>query len=232
MAQLQIRVLIVDDHTIVRKGLTALLSTRADMLVVGEACDGQEAVTQANVLRPDVILMDLVMPALDGIDAIQQIMAHQPDMRVLVLTSFATDDKVFPAIKAGALGYLLKDSSPDDLVQAIRQVYGGESSLHPLIARKVLQELTHPPDRPPTADPLTQREVEVLRLIGQGLENREIARRLTISDTTVRTHVSNIMGKLHLASRTQAALYALREGLTSPGDGNPPGESNRLDDPL
>ena len=230
MVQPRIRVLIVDDHTIVRKGLTALLGTRADIQVVGEASDGHEAVAQANALRPDVILMDLVMPGLDGIDAIQQIMAHHPEIRILVLTSFATDDKVFPAIKAGALGYLLKDSSPDDLVQAIRQVYRGESSLHPLIARKVLQELTHPSDRPPTADPLTQREVEVLRLIGQGLGNREIAEQLAISGTTVRTHVSNILGKLHLASRTQAALYALREGLASPGDGDPSGEWAISDD--
>jgi NarL family two-component system response regulator LiaR len=232
MVQPQIRVLLVDDHTIVRKGLAALLGTRADMQVVGEASDGQEAVAQANTLRPDVILMDLVMPGLDGIDAIQQIIAHQPEMRILVLTSFATDDKVFPAIKAGALGYLLKDSSPDDLVQAIRQVHRGESSLHPLIARKVLQELTHPSDRPPTVDPLTQRELEVLRLIGQGMGNRDIANRLTISDTTVRTHVSNILGKLHLASRTQAALYALREGLASPGDSDPGAERNTPDDSL
>ena len=225
MSQPPIRVLIVDDHTIVRKGLSALLGTRPDIQVVGEASNGHEAVAQSNALRPDVILMDLVMPGLDGIDAIQQIMAHSPDIRILVVTSFATDDKVFPAIKAGALGYLLKDSSPDDLVQAIRQVYRGESSLHPLIARKVLQELTHPSDRPPTADPLTQREVEVLRLIGQGLENRDIAERLTISGTTVRTHVSNILGKLHLASRTQAALYALREGFASPDEQHTPEDS-------
>ncbi len=223
MAQTLIRILIVDDHTIVRKGLCALLGTRADMQVVGEASDGREAIAQADALHPDVILMDLVMPRLDGIEAIQQIMTHHPAIRILVLTSFATDDKVFPAIKAGALGYLLKDSSPEDLVQAIRQVYRGESSLHPMIARKVLQELTHPSDRPPTLDPLTQREVEVLRLIAQGLENRDIAERLVISGTTVRTHVSNILSKLHLASRTQAALYALREGLASPEDDTPLG---------
>ncbi len=222
MAQTQIRVLVVDDHTIVRKGICALLGTRADMRVVGEASDGHEAIAQAEALHPDVILMDLVMPGLDGIEAIQQIVAQHPEVRILVLTSFATDDKVFPAIKAGALGYLLKDSGPEDLVQAIRQVYRGESSLHPTIARRVLQELAHPSDRPPTLDPLTEREVEVLRLIAQGLENRDIAERLVISGTTVRTHVSNILSKLHLASRTQAALYALREGLVSPEDNAPP----------
>jgi len=232
MVQTQIRILIVDDHTIVRKGLCALLGTRADIQVVGEASDGQEAVAQADALHPDVILMDLVMPGLDGIQAIQQIMAHHPEIRILVLTSFATDDKVFPAIKAGALGYLLKDSNPDDLVQAIRQVHRGESSLHPLIARKVLQELTHPSDRPPTLDPLTQREAEVLRLIAQGLENQDIAERLVISGTTVRTHVSSILAKLHLASRTQAALYALRQGLASPGDAVPPGKRHTPDDSL
>jgi NarL family two-component system response regulator LiaR len=162
-----------------------------------------------------VILMDLVMPEMDGMEAIQQVMAHQPEARILVLTSFATDDKVFPAIKAGALGYLLKDSSPGELVQAIHQVYRGESSLHPTIARKLLQELSRPSERPPTPEPLTEREVEVLRLVARGQSNREIAGQLVISGATVRTHVSNILGKLHLASRTQAALYALREGLAS-----------------
>ncbi len=230
MAQTQIRVLVVDDHTIVRKGICALLGTRADMQVVGEASDGRQAIAQADALHPDVILMDLVMPGLDGIEAIQQIVAQHPEVRILVLTSFATDDKVFPAIKAGALGYLLKDSGPEDLVQAIRQVSRGESSLHPAIARRVLQELTHPSDRPPTLDPLTEREVEVLRLIAQGLENRDIAERLVISGTTVRTHVSNILSKLHLASRTQAALYALREGLVSPDDDTLPGGLSALDE--
>jgi NarL family two-component system response regulator LiaR len=134
------------------------------------------------------------------------------------LTSFATDDKIFPAIKAGALGYLLKDSGPDDLVQAIRQVCRGESFLHPVVARKLLQELSQPPSQPPTPDPLTERELEVLRLVAQGHSNQEIANRLTISEATVRTHVSNILSKLHLASRTQAALYAIREGLASLDD--------------
>ena len=154
---------------------------------------------------------------MDGIEAIRRITARQPEARILVLTSFATDDKVFPAIKAGALGYLLKDSSPEELVQAIQQVHRGEPSLHPTIARRVLQELSQPAEteKPPTSDPLTEREVEVLRLVAQGLSNQQIANQLVISEATVRTHVSNILSKLHLASRTQAALYALDKGLAS-----------------
>lgn len=210
-----IRVLVTDDHAIIRRGIRAMLEVVPDMEVIGEAATGWEAVAEAKRLQPDVILMDLVMPEMDGIEAISRIKADQPEARVLVLTTFAGEDKVFPAIKAGALGYHLKDSGPEELVQAIRQVFRGESSLHPLIARKVLQELSQPSTQPKTPDPLTQREVEVLRLVAQGLDNRKIAETLVISEATVRTHVSNILGKLHLASRTQAALYALREGLTS-----------------
>jgi NarL family two-component system response regulator LiaR len=210
-----IRVLVVDDHTIVRKGIRALLAEIAGLEVVGEAADGQAAIVQAETLRPDVILMDLDMPKMDGIEATRQIMASQAESRILVMTSFATDDKVFPAIKAGALGYLLKESAPEDLVQAIRQIHRGESSLHPAIARKVLQEIAAPGHRPPTPNPLTGREAEVLHLVAQGLSNQDIAKKLNISDATVRTHVSNIMSKLHLATRIQTALYALREGLVS-----------------
>ena len=213
-----IRVLIADDHVVVRKGIRALLATEPGIDVVGEATDGAEAVRAAAELRPDVILMDIVMPTMDGIEAVRRIMAAQPGSRILVLTSFATDDQIFPALKAGALGYLLKDTGPEDLVQAIRQVHRGESSLHPTIARKVLQELSRPPQRPPTPDPLTEREVEVLRLVAQGRSNQDIARMLVVSEATVRTHVSSILSKLHLASRTQAALYALREGLASLDD--------------
>jgi NarL family two-component system response regulator LiaR len=213
-----IRVLIADDHAIVRKGLRALLTTEPDIEVAGEAADGRAAVREAARLRPDVILMDLVMPEMDGIEAIRQITTQQPAARILVLTSFAADEKVFPAIKAGALGYLLKDSGPEDLVHALHQVHRGESSLHPTIARRLLQELSRPAERPPTPDPLTEREVAVLRLVARGHSNREIADDLAISEATVRTHVSNILGKLHLASRTQAALYALREGLASLDD--------------
>jgi NarL family two-component system response regulator LiaR len=212
-----IRVLIVDDHEIVRKGIRALLATKRDIQVVGEAKDGAEAVAQAQTLRPDVILMDL-MPRMNGIQATSEITTRQAEARVLILTSFAADEQVFPAIKAGALGYLLKDSGPQELVQAIRQVFRGEPSLDPSIARKVLSELSAPPQKPLTPDPLTQRELEVLRLVAQGKSNKEIAEQLVIADETVHTHVSNILNKLHLASRTQAALYALKEGIASLDD--------------
>jgi NarL family two-component system response regulator LiaR len=213
-----IRVFLADDHAIVRKGIRALLATEVDVEVIGEAANGREAVAEVIRLRPDVTLMDLLLPELDGIEAIRRITVAWADAGILVLTSFATDDKVFPAIKAGARGYLLKDSSPEDLVRAIRQVHRGEASLHPSIARKVLQELACGSDRPPTPDPLTLREVEVLRLVARGLGNQQIADTLALSEATVRTHVSTILGKLHLASRTQAALYALREGLASLDD--------------
>ena len=216
MDTLPIRVLLTDDHAIVRKGVRALLATERDIQVVGEAGNGAEAVAKAETLCPDVILMDLMMPELDGIEATRQITANIPGARVIVLTSFAADDKVFPAIKAGALGYLLKDSGPEELLRAIRQVYRGEPSLEPSIARKVLFELAQPPKQQPlTADPLTQRELDVLRLIAQGFSNKEIALKLSVSELTVRTHVSNVLSKLHVASRTQAALYALQKGITS-----------------
>ncbi len=220
MTQNSITILITDDQAIVRKGIRALLATELDIEVIAEAENGAEALAKVEKLAPDIILMDLMMPEMDGIEAIQRITANRPQARILVLTSFATDDKVFPAIKAGALGYLLKDSSPEELVQAIRQVHLGESSLHPTIARKVLQELSHPrePEVSPTSAPLTEREVEVLRLVARGLNNQMIADHLVISEATVRTHVSNILSKLHLASRTQAALYALQKGLASLDD--------------
>lgn len=208
-----IRILIADDHAIVREGLRALIDTKPDMELVGEAADGVEAVLKARSLQPDVILLDLVMPRKDGIEAIGEIKRENPEARILVLTSFAEDEKVFPAIQAGALGYLLKDSSPQELLKAIREVYRGESSLHPAIARKLIRELNRPSDLPAIEEPLTEREVEVLILVARGLSNQEIAERLVVSERTVRTHVSNILGKLHLANRTQAALYAVREGL-------------------
>ena len=213
-----IRVLIVDDHEIVRKGIRALLATKRDIQVVGEAGDGAEAVAQAQIHHPDVVLMDLMMPKMDGIQATREITAGQPKTCVLVLTSFAADEQIFPAIKAGALGYLLKDSGPQELIQAIRQVYRGESSLEPSVARKVLAELSSPSQRPLTPDPLTARELDILRLVAQGQSNKEIAEKLVIAEETVKTHVSNILSKLHLASRTQAALYALKEGIASVGD--------------
>lgn len=212
----RIRVLIVDDHALVRKGIRALLSETPGFEVVGEAGNGQDAVLRAQESRPDVILMDLLMPVLDGIEATRQITSRQPQTRVLVLTSFAADSNVFPAIKAGALGYLLKDSAPEELVRAIRQVYRGEPSLDPAIARKLMQEIARPVERTPAPEALTAREMEVLGLIAQGLSNQEIADRILVSEPTVRTHVSRILAKLHLASRTQAALYAVREGLADP----------------
>lgn len=208
-----IRVLVADDHAIVRKGICALLATEPGIDVVGEASDGHDAIAEAQRLQPDVILMDLVMPGLDGLEAMRFLTSCQPATRILVLTSFHDDDKVFPAIQAGAQGYLLKDSGPEELVRAIEQVARGESSLQPSIARKLLRHLSKPPSQKSDADALTDREIEVLRLVAQGQSNREISDQLAISEATVRTHVSNILSKLNLCSRTQAALYALREGL-------------------
>ena len=210
-----IRVYLADDHPIVRRGIRDLLETEPELEVVGEAADGREAVAGVEAVDPDVILIDLVMPGMDGIEAIRQIKAARPESRILVLTSFATDDKVFPAIKAGALGYLIKDTAPEELVRAIYQVHEGQATLHPTIAHKLLAEISEPEPVPPTPDPLTSREVDVLQLIARGRSNQEIADTLVISVATVYTHVSNILSKLHLASRTQAALYALREGYTS-----------------
>jgi NarL family two-component system response regulator LiaR len=211
-----IRVLIADDYPLVRDSLRALIETEPGMEVVGEAADGIEAALNARSLQPDVILLDLVMPRQDGIAAIAEIKRENAEARILVLTSFAEDEKVFPAIKAGALGYLLKDSSPQQLLEAIRDVYRGQSSLHPTIARRLINELQRPPDLPPTKEPLSGREMEILRLVARGLTNQEIAEELVISERTVRTHVSHILEKLHLANRTQAALYAHRKGLANP----------------
>jgi NarL family two-component system response regulator LiaR len=208
-----IRILIVDDHAIVRKGLRALLDAKQDIEVVGEAANGDEAIQKANQLRPDVILLDLVMPQKDGIEAIREILDDDPEARILILTSFADDDKVFAAIRGGALGYLLKDSRPSELLEAIRSVYRGDLSIKPSIAHKLVRELNHATSKRRTTEPLTVREVTVLKLVARGLTNQAIAKKLFISDRTVTTHVSHILGKLHLANRTQAALYALREGL-------------------
>jgi NarL family two-component system response regulator LiaR len=213
MKQKKIRILIADDHEVVREGLGAIISTQPDMELAGRAANGVEAVALAETLQPDVILMDLVMPHKDGLKAIEEIMVLNPQARILVLTSFANDSRVFPAIKAGALGYLLKDSTHDQLLQAIRDVAGGQTALHPLIALKVMRELDQPSDLPATTDPLTKRELETLRLIAQGMTNQEIASALHVHERTVAKYVGSILDKLHLANRTQAALYALREGL-------------------
>jgi NarL family two-component system response regulator LiaR len=208
-----IRVLIADDHPIIRDSLRTLISTEPNLKLVGEAVDGEEAVRKTLKLKPDVILMDLVMPVKDGLQAISEIKNALPEVSILVLTSFSDEDKVFPAIRAGALGYLLKDSSPQELLKAIYDVHRGEASLHPSIAIQLIREINRPSDLPPVENPLSERELEVLKLVAQGLTNQEIATRLVRSEWTVRTHVRNILGKLHLANRTQAALFALREGL-------------------
>jgi NarL family two-component system response regulator LiaR len=212
----KIRVLIVDDHGVVRQGLRTYLELLDDIEVIGEAGNGLEALAQVRQHQPDVVLMDLVMPEMDGVEATRRITAEQPEVRVLVLTSFITHDKVFPAIKAGALGYLLKDTTSDALVEAIRQVCRGEPAIDPEIARMMLAEIGRPvDDRQLTPDPLTPRELEVLALVAQGLSNKEIAAELCISVETARTHVNRILSKLHLANRVQATLYALREGIAS-----------------
>jgi two-component system, NarL family, response regulator LiaR len=206
-----IRLLIADDHTLVRQGLCALMEEVPDVTVVGEATNGQEAVAQARTLRPDVIILDLVMPRKDGLEAIRDIKAENPEARILVLTSFTDDDKVLQAIKSGASGYLLKDSPAEDLLRAIRAVWQGDAYLSPPIAHKLMREFSAPPSslvvRP---EVLTRREAEVLDQIAQGRSNQEIAAALSISERTVSAHVSSLLQKLHLASRTQAALYALQ----------------------
>ena len=215
MNESPIRVLVVDDHRIVREGIRSLMEEVEDIEVVGEASNGLESIDQVETLVPDVVLMDLVMPQMDGLEATQQITENHPDIRVLVLTSFITDDKVFPAIKAGAMGYLLKDTGSSELIDAIRKVHRGELSLHPEIAQKVLSEVRQPsPEVQLTSDPLTEREVEVLKLVAEGKSNKEIAEELNISPHTARTHVNRILNKLHLANRVKATLYALSQGVS------------------
>jgi len=208
-----ITVLIVDDHSVVRQGLRTFLGSETGIEVVGEAADGAEAVEKARELVPDVVLMDIVMPGLNGIAATRQIAEISPTTRVLILTSFGEDDKVFPALKAGATGYLLKDATPEQLARAIRSVASGVVSLDPDVASRVLDEFSTLDRDVPRAATLTTREEEVLGLIGRGLSNQEIAFQLSISVKTVKTHVSNVLSKLHLMDRTQAAIYAVRQGL-------------------
>ena len=212
----KIRLMIVDDHAIVREGLRGLIATESDMELVAEAATADEGVAKALALRPDVILMDLVMPGKDGAVAIAEIKRQWPESQVMVLTSFIEDDKVFPAIESGALGYLLKDTMPEELLDAIRGVYEGRSMLHPSIAKKILQRLQESRPESKPEHTLTDRELDVLRLLAQGEGDKEIAQKLVLSERTVHFHVGNILSKLHLANRTQAALFAIRQGLVKP----------------
>ena len=214
-----INILIADDHIVVRRGLCSLLIPRNGMEVVGEAADGVEAVELAHSLQPDVILMDMLLPRLNGPEAIVEIKKENPEARILILTSFGEDARVSAAIRAGALGYLLKDSSPDELFHAIREVAQGNLSLPPQVAMKLMQDLQKPKrDRLPPETALTQRELDVLRGIAQGLSNQDIAGQLMISQATVRSHVSSLLSKLGLTNRTQAALYAVEAGLLGRGE--------------
>lgn len=208
-----IRVLAVDDHPIVLQGVRSLLAAEPGIDLVGFAADGVEALALVRSLAPDVVLMDLVMPNMDGIEATEEIKRTFPDVKVLVLTSYAEDEKVLPAIRAGVAGYLLKDIPLDDLVRAIREVHSGHPAMHPLVARRIMQELRYPADQALPPDALTEREVDVLKLLAQGLSNEDIAARLYIGERTARTHVSSILRKLRITNRTQAALYALRKGI-------------------
>jgi NarL family two-component system response regulator LiaR len=208
-----ITVMLIDDHRVVRQGLSDFLELQADIEIVGEASSGEEGVQLARELLPDVVLMDLVMPGIDGVETTRRIKAVSPSTRVIVLTSFADDDKVFPAIKAGAISYLLKDISPEELAHAIRAAQRNEAVLHPEVAAKLMQEFSAPRPNEAPVEQLTPREMDVLRLIAKGKSNKEIADTLIVSEKTIKTHVSNILSKLHLADRTQAAIYALRQRL-------------------
>ena len=206
-----IRVLIVDDHSVVRKGLRTFLGLDPDFEIIGEASDGQEAVQLAHELKPDVVLMDLLMPKMDGITAIGHIRRDLPDTEVIALTSVLEDAKVVGAVRAGAIGYLLKDTEADELCRAIKAAAAGQVQLSPQAAATLMREVR----APESPEPLSERENDVLRLLAQGNSNKEIAQALTLSEKTVKTHVSNILGKLGVPSRTQAALYAVRIGLVS-----------------
>ena len=207
-----IRVLVVDDHAVVREGLRAFLELQEGIEVVAEAGDGQEAVETAERLRPDVILMDLVMPRLDGVAAMRAVRAAVPEARVIVLTSFLDDDKLLPAVRAGAAGYLLKNARPQELVGAVRAAHAGEALLDPVVAARLMETLAADGGLEPL-DRLTPREREVLVLIGRGFPNKLIARELEVSEKTVKTHVGHVLAKLGVADRTQAAVVAVRAGL-------------------
>lgn len=208
-----IRVLIADDHPIVRQGFKTMIDAYPDLSVIAEAADGEQAVRLAADLRPDVLVIDILMPLKDGISAIQEITQANPDARILVLTSFPEDDNILRAIKAGALGYHLKESAPEQLVESIRALHRGEVVLHPLVARRLIQEVKQPQASHREDESLTPRELDVLRCLARGLSNQEIAEELHVSVRTVTTHIRNILDKLQLANRTQAALYAVERGI-------------------
>jgi len=206
-----INVLIVDDHAVVRQGIRFLLEQQPDMTVVGEGNDGEQAIKLAADLLPDVILLDLLMPKMDGVTAVREIKRVAPTTQIIILTSYYEDDQIFGVIKSGALSYLLKDTAPHDLVAAVRSAAQGESILHPMVASRVLREIKQKTQSP--LNDLTPRELEVLTRIARGRSNHEIAQDLCIGEQTVKTHVSNILSKLHLGDRTQAAIYALQQRL-------------------
>ncbi len=210
----KIRILVVEDQTVVRDGIVAILSCQPDLDIVGEAENGIRAVELARKHRPEVVILDLVMPLQDGLTTIPQLKLIDPDIRILVLTSFSESDRVYQAIKAGAMGYLLKDTTRTQLLQSIRDVACGQASIHPSIAMKVIHEFDQESESD-GMEPLTQRESETLRLIARGLSNQEIANALVVNERTIAKYVSNILNKLHVSNRTQAALYAIREGLTT-----------------
>lgn len=211
-AKKKIRILIVDDHQMVREGLKTFLEIQPDIEVAGEAGDGESALAAAGKVRPEVVLMDLVMPGMDGIETIRKMKEAHPEVRIVALTSFSEDEKIYSAIRAGACGYLLKDVTPAELVETIRAAHRGEKRLHPKIAQKLVETIAQD-GRPAAPEELSRRELEVLRCLAKGQSNREIGEALFISEKTVKTHISNILSKLNLADRTQAAVYAIRRGL-------------------
>jgi two-component system, NarL family, response regulator LiaR len=216
-----IRVLLADDHSILRKGISAYLATRPDIDVVGEAADGEAAVRSALTLHPDVIVMDIVMPILDGVEATRQIRAAMPQARVLVLTSFTDDEKVCNAVEAGALGYVLKEAPAEELLQAIRDVHEGKSHLNPALTLRLMRYMAGRAAATRDAPTLTARETDVLRLLAKGMSNREIAARLVITERSTATYVASILDKLQVDNRTQAALHALRRGLAQLDEDGP-----------
>jgi NarL family two-component system response regulator LiaR len=214
----KISILIADDHTLFRKGIRGMLESEPDMFVVGEAATGNEALEQARKLMPDVVLMDIKMPDLDGVEATRILHREMPHMGIIFCTMFEDDEKVFAGLKAGGRGYILKDADPDTMLRAIRAVAHGESLLSPAIAQKVMRQVAalpgeQPAGRDPLCDELTERELQVLTCVGQGQSNKEIAAELGISEKTVKNHIANIFSKLHVCDRTQAVLYAIRKGL-------------------